>query len=122
MLDTARAILAVALLGAGIFFFLTGAIGVVRFPDVYNRLHAATKAAVSGGISILLSGIVGLEYGSVTIKAVAILLFLAITYPVAGHLLARAAYLTGVPLTDRTMHDELQHIVELESEGTQGNV
>ncbi|MCJ2531923.1 MAG: monovalent cation/H(+) antiporter subunit G [Candidatus Thermoplasmatota archaeon] len=109
-------VLAFFLLAVGIFFTFTGALGVFRFPDVYNRIHAATKTGTLGLLSILVSGVLLLGLDTVTIKALAILVFLMLTTPVAGHVLARAAYRTGVVLTDRTLRDEFRHVLELEEE------
>ncbi len=108
--------LAFFFLAVGIFFTFTGALGVFRFPDVYNRIHAATKTGTLGLLSILVSGVLLLGLDTVTIKALAILVFLMLTTPVAGHVLARAAYRTGVVLTDRTLRDEFRHVLELEEE------
>ncbi len=108
--------LALFLLAVGIFFTFSGALGVLRFPDVYNRIHAATKTGTFGLLSILASGLLMLGLDTVTIKALAIMVFLMLTTPVAGHVLARAAYRTGVVLTDRTLHDEYRHVLELEEE------
>lgn len=117
MLEAARDIAATAFLVLGIFFYFSGAVGIIRFPDVYNRIHAATKTSTVGIISILLAGIIAFGFDPISIKAVAISVFLMLTYPVAGHLLARAAYRTGVTLTDRTLHDEYRHVLELGEEG-----
>ncbi len=109
-------ILALILLAVGIFFFYSGSIGIFRFPDVYNRIHAATKTGTLGLLFILASGFLILGLDTVTIKALAIIVFLMLTTPVAGHVLARAAYRTGVVLTERTLHDEFRHVLELEEE------
>lgn len=113
MLELAREVLVFALLWIGVFFYLSGAVGLVRFPDVYNRLHASTKSGAIGATSILLGGIILFGLDPIGLKAVAIIVFLMLTFPVAGHLLARAAYLTGVPLTERTLHDEYKHVLTL---------
>ncbi|MFQ5986206.1 MAG: monovalent cation/H(+) antiporter subunit G [Thermoplasmata archaeon] len=112
--------LALLLLAVGVFFFYSGSIGIFRFPDVYNRIHAATKTGTLGLLSILFSGFLILGLDTVTIKALAIIVFLMLTTPVAGHVLARAAYRTGVVLTDRTLHDEYRHVLELEEEEPAG--
>lgn len=117
MLEVVREIAAIAFIVLGVFFYFSGAIGIVRFPDVYNRIHAATKSSTMGIISILLGGIIAFGFDPISIKSVAIIVFLMLTYPVAGHLLARSAYRTGVPLTDRTLHDEYRHVLELGEEG-----
>lgn len=97
----------------GLLVYVTGIVGILRLPDVYNRLHAITKTSFIGVLSIILSGIFFFGYSPLSIKAVAIAIFLTITYPVAGHLLARAAYRTGVPTSDKTIHDEYRSLVKL---------
>ncbi len=104
-------------LALGIFFYFSGALGILRFPDVYNRIHAVTKTSTIGVISILIAGILAFGFDPISVKAVAIIVFLMLTYPVAGHLLARSAYRTGVVLTDKTLHDEYRHVLELGEEG-----
>jgi multicomponent Na+:H+ antiporter subunit G len=75
----------------GALFCLTAAIGLVRLPDLYTRMHAASKAGLLGAGLILLSlAVVSLE-GSVVLRSMIGIGFLALTTPVAAHLLARAA-------------------------------
>jgi multicomponent Na+:H+ antiporter subunit G len=76
------------LLGAG--FTVLATIGVLRFPDLLTRLHAASKAgAVGGGLILLAVGIVSLD-AAVLLRAIVGIAFLMLTTPVAAHLLARA--------------------------------
>ncbi len=88
--------LGAVLLFAGVFFTLVGAIGQIRFQDIYSRMHAASKPQFLG-LMFVLAGI-GLESWQwrwiVLIIVVLVLQFL--TAPVASHLVARAAYRTGV--------------------------
>jgi multicomponent Na+:H+ antiporter subunit G len=116
LLEILRDVITAVLLVTGVIFYFSGAIGILRFPDVYNRIHASTKTSTIGIASILLAGLVSFGVEPVTIKAMAIIVFLMLTYPVAGHLLARAAYRTGVVLSDRTLHDEYRHILDLRPE------
>ncbi|MBC8209661.1 MAG: monovalent cation/H(+) antiporter subunit G [Gammaproteobacteria bacterium] len=82
----------ILLLGA-VFCFL-GALGLIRMPDIYNRIQAGTKAATLGSIAIILG--VGLLYPSWWGKLVCISGFLLFTSPVSSSVLARAVYLSGV--------------------------
>jgi multicomponent Na+:H+ antiporter subunit G len=82
----------ILLLGA-IFCFL-GALGLIRMPDIYNRIQAGTKAATLGSIAIVLG--VGLLYPAWWSKLVCIIGFLLFTSPVSSSVLARAVYLSGV--------------------------
>lgn len=81
---------------AGSLFLIVGAIGILRFPDFYSRIHPAGITDTMGAWLVL----VGLMFASdswlVTVKLVMLLLFLAITSPLSGHALAKAAYLRGL--------------------------
>jgi multicomponent Na+:H+ antiporter subunit G len=93
------------LLGAA--FVLISAIGVLRFPDVFMRMHAATKAGTLGGALILLAAVVAFGSLGVTVKVALVFLFILLTAPVAAHLLGRAAFRSDVTLWERTRVDEL---------------
>ncbi len=82
---------------AGSFFILVAAIGLLRMPDIYMRMHAATKA-VSLGIMLMLIG-VSLHYPqfSVILKSVAIIIFLYLTMPVSASLLGRSSLEMNLP-------------------------
>jgi multicomponent Na+:H+ antiporter subunit G len=75
---------------AGSFFILVAAVGLLRFREVYSRMHATTKAT-SFGILLLVSG-AGLYFSSweVILKAVLIILFVYLTAPLAAHSIARS--------------------------------
>lgn len=92
----------------GVFFVFAGSLGLVRFPDVYTRLHAPTKAATLGVIGILIASLIhqGSE-GSWGIKQILTAVFLFMTAPVGAHMMARAAYLTGVPAVEEPITNEL---------------
>ena len=95
---------ALFLLGA-FLMFLTG-LGLLRMPDVFMRMHAATKSA-SLGVALLLLG-AALFFGETAIvtKALVTIVFIFLTAPVAGHLLGRAAYASRTPLWERSIMDE----------------
>jgi len=98
--------LAALCLLAGAFFCLVAAIGVVRLPDLFTRMHAASKAGTFGvGLTMLGVAIWCADAGPVT-RALATVGFLVLTAPVGAHLLGRAAYRDGVPLWERTVVDE----------------
>lgn len=81
---------------AGSILLMIGAIGILRMPDFYSRIHPAGITDTMGAWLLL----VGLMFASdsffVTIKLVMLLLFLAITSPLASHALAKAAYMRGL--------------------------
>lgn len=83
-------------LGLGTLFCLIGAIGTVRMPDVYTRMHAASLIETMGAGSILLG--LGLQsgFGLVSVKLFIIFAFLMFTNPTTTHALARALHHAGV--------------------------
>ena len=80
---------------AGLFFMLTGAIGVHRFPDVFTRQHAAGMTD-TGGAGLILIGLMFQGDFPVVIRLVAVLVFLVFTSPIATHAVCRAALHAGV--------------------------
>jgi multicomponent Na+:H+ antiporter subunit G len=98
-------ILSVLALLFGLFFSLVGMIGLVRFPDVYCRIHASGKVATLGLVGLLAAS--GLLMPETALKGVALALFVVITSPVASHAIASAAYRQGVPVDPA--HDDLAH-------------
>jgi len=96
------------LLGIGAFCALVGSLGILRLPDVYNRIHAQTVCVVGGAI-LMLFGISLVEGVSpYTLKALLIALFLFLTNPVGSHAIARAAHKSGVKLWPRSVVDKLK--------------
>lgn len=96
------------------FFIVTGglfafaaALGVLRLPDVLTRMHASTKAGTLGcGLMLTAAALHFGDTGTVGL-CIAAIVFLFLTAPVAAHMIGRAAYRTGAPLSDRTVIDEL---------------
>lgn len=87
-------------------FCLLGAVGLMRMPDVYTRLQAATKTGTLG-VGCLMLGI-AIHFGDlgISVRALLVIAFLFLTAPVAGHVIARAAYLSRTPTWSRTRIDE----------------
>lgn len=98
----------------GSLFLLLGALGVVRMPDLYNRIQAGTKATTLGTI-LFLAGI-GIASPSWIPKLVLLVLFIIFTNPVSSHVLARAAHHAGMFMTERTVSDSLKGREEKEAE------
>lgn len=92
------------LLGSALSFL--AALGLVRLPDLYTRMQAATKAGTLG--IILLAAAVAAHFATtgVTARVLLIIFFVFLTAPVAAHVIARAAYATGVELWAGTRLDE----------------
>ena len=91
-------LLSIAFICAGVFFLLMGAIGLLRFPDFYTRMHAAGKCDTLGILLVF----IGLAlYGGPNLSSVKILsigLFIFVTSPTATHAIARSAFKNEMPI------------------------
>ncbi len=104
-------VLTVVFLAVGSFFALTGAVGILRFPDFYSRIHPAGKSDTLAQMMILV-GLVFQVFRNdsydifIGVKLILIVVLLFITSPTAVHAIARAAYLEeGNPGKDQQDHD-----------------
>ncbi len=89
----------------GLFFLAVATIGLLRLPDVYNRLHATTKCDTLGAGLVLLSLALQSEL-AVAVRLALLIVFIVITNPTAAHVIARAAYRTGInPVIGRSEPD-----------------
>lgn len=84
------------MLYAGVFFFAVGVVGLMRFPDVYTRLHATTKCDTLGA-GLMLIGLMLQGSPTVAVKLLIIIILLWITNPTAAHVIARAALCCEIP-------------------------
>src|SRR5690625_3035912 len=91
-------IIIILLLLIGTFFIVSSSIGIIRFPDVYTRLHAATKSPTLGVMSILIATFLFLygAKGIVSGKLLLAILFIVLTYPVCVNMLSYATHIRGV--------------------------
>ncbi|MGE0152847.1 MAG: monovalent cation/H(+) antiporter subunit G [Reyranellaceae bacterium] len=105
-------ILSAIFLVAGAGICLIAAIGVLRLPDFFMRMHAATKAGVAGAGLVLIGVAFAAPSAGMWVKVGIAILFLLLTTPIAGHLLARAGYVAGVPLWSGTREDRLKEELE----------
>jgi len=81
----------------GCVFLLAAAVGLVRFPDVYTRLHAATKLVTLGGLGIFTGAGIAFYPVDGTPRVLLIAGFFFLTAPLSGYMIARSAYLRGLP-------------------------
>lgn len=98
-----------ALVLAGAFFVLVAAIGLVRLPDLPMRMHAATKAGTLGAGLLMIAVALDSSTGGLMVRAIAIVIFLFLTAPVAGSTIGRAALKSGIQMWDRTVVDEYRN-------------
>ncbi len=105
---------------AGSIFLFLGALGLMRMPDVYNRIQAGTKATTLGtmlslfGLGLIMPGWFG--------KIIILIVFVLITNPVSSHVLARAAHFSGIPLSPKTVVDKLAERMKENPENNSENV
>ena len=99
-------LLAGIFIGVGLAFDLFGTIGLVRLPDIYNRVQAATKCVTLGTCGIMLGIFLMAGFSALGVKALICALFILITVPVAAHALARGSLIFGVKLWKDTVKDE----------------
>ena len=97
--------LAVAIIVIGVLFDVFGCIGLIRLPDVYNRIQSSTKCVTVGTCFILVGSILLLDSVPGTIKGILCIAFILITAPTAAHALARTAHRSGIGLWERSVVD-----------------
>ncbi|HUS71802.1 MAG TPA: monovalent cation/H(+) antiporter subunit G [Sedimentisphaerales bacterium] len=90
----------------GILFDIFGCIGLVRFPDVYNRLQASTKCVTLGTILLLVGVAIVSASGPMAAKAIICAVFILLTSPTAAHAIAKGAYASGVQLWKDSVVDK----------------
>lgn len=99
-------IFALTCVAIGVFFMLVGAIGVVRLPDTYHRLHAASKCSTLGLLGLLMGAVFHIGDLDVLTKSVMIMMFAFVATPVGSHMLAKAALLDRCHKWEGTISDE----------------
>jgi multicomponent Na+:H+ antiporter subunit G len=107
-MEGVREVVASVLLLGGVFLAVVAGVGLVRFPDVFSRMHAATKPATLGLLLVVLGGVLVMEDTSNSAKLLLVALFQFLTAPVAAHMIGRAAYRSGTGALDELVVDELQ--------------
>ena len=96
MIPVLREALAFLLMAGGAFFSFASVIGIIRFPDVYTRIHSGTKALTGGATLILLGAALYAPSWQIAAKLLLIAGFLMATNPIASHALSRACYRHGM--------------------------
>ncbi len=105
-------IIVAILLVLGSFFMFLAGLGTFRFPDLYSRMHAATKAS-SFGVGLMLTGYLVYNFSwYLFFESLLIIIFIFITAPVAAHMLARAGYFLHVPKYENTIVDEMENLYD----------
>lgn len=105
---SSNVIVGYVLITVGAIFDFLGCVGLLRLPDVYNRLQAATKAVTLGTMMILIGTAVVTASPWVGIKAIICAVFILLASPTAAHALARGTYLAGVKMWDKSVVDQFK--------------
>lgn len=92
----------------GLIFDFLGCLGLIRLPDVYNRLQASTKCVTLGTCSILFGLFLFKGLSAAGIKAILCIIFIILTAPVSAHALARGAHKSGVKLWAKSVCDKYE--------------
>ncbi|AFK22871.1 monovalent cation/H(+) antiporter subunit G [Pyrococcus sp. ST04] len=104
----------------GTVFYFLSTLGLIRMPDVYNRMQTATKSATLGSLGVIIgTGIwaigEGLSIAWLT-KTLIIAVFLLLTNPISAHALIRGAYKSGIPLWEGSVVDKYKEHLEKKSQ------
>lgn len=108
-------ILGIIFIGVGLAFDFFGCLGLLRLPDVYNRLQASTKCVTLGTCSIMFGVFLMLGPTAAGIKSLLCIIFLILTAPVSAHAIARGAHRSGVKLWEGSVVDKYKEDKEGEA-------
>jgi len=89
----------------GIFFSVMGVAGLIRFPDIYSRIHASGKVSTLGIVGLLIGA--AFLFPDTALKGIVLVIFLVSTAPVASHAIANGAHHSGVPM-HKPIRDDLE--------------
>jgi len=96
------------IISIGVAFDVFGCIGLIRLPNVYNRLQAATKCVTLGTCGIMFGIFLYSGFNSLGIKALVVIPFIFLTSPTAAHALGRGAHIFGVRLWAKSVCDKYE--------------
>jgi len=94
------------ILGVGLLFSLLGCLGLIRLPDIYNRLQAATKCVTLGACCILLSLVIRYGFNESGIKGLLAIPVLFFASTVGAHALIRGSHIFGIKLWEKSIVDD----------------
>ncbi len=108
-----REVIGMVFILLGIMFDFFGVLGLVRLPDVYNRLQAATKCVTFGSAGILFGVFIIQGFNNFGFKVLIGIVFIFLTSPVSAHAISRAAHRSKIPLAKESVVDQYQEDNEL---------
>ena len=101
-------VVASALLLLGVALAVVAGIGLVRFPDLFSRMHAATKPSTLGMLAVVAGAVLLMDDTGDDAKLLLVAVFQLLTAPVAAHMIGRAGYRAGTGALDELVVDELK--------------
>jgi multicomponent Na+:H+ antiporter subunit G len=119
VIDLLQDYLAAALILVGSAFTLTASIGLVRLPDLYTRMHAASKAGMLGSCVVLVALSVHADDAAISLRALAGVAFFMLTVPISAHLLAKAAHGAGYGLWEHSVRDDIDNVPDRYTDSVQ---
>ncbi|WP_338728112.1 monovalent cation/H(+) antiporter subunit G [Haladaptatus sp. DJG-WS-42] len=99
-ISTIQGVVIVALVAVGAFFLTVGTVGLLRLPNVYNRMHSTSKATTLGVASMFLASFVYFGPRAEGLTSLVGIGFLFLTAPTGAHMISRAAQKMGVPFVN----------------------
>ena len=106
-MNTAITVIVAVLVTVGFGFSVSGALGILRMPDLYSRIQCSSKTITMGALPALIALVVGEGVvSSYAARALIVAFLLLVVNPAASHALARAAYRVGVPMWPGAVRDE----------------
>lgn len=119
MIQLIQQMVGYTLTGLGALFYFYAGLGLLRMPDFYTKLQSSTKATTLGTFSLVLG--IGILNPSFLGKSLLLIVFVALTNPVASSVMIRAAYKNKVPVCKETTVDEIASVITTqESQGNGG--
>jgi len=91
-------VLATIVLATGMFFIITGTVGLLKFPDFYTRMHATGKCDTFGQIMVIVGCVIYEGFSYIAIKLLLVSIFYLLAGPCSTHALMKAGFVTGVPV------------------------
>lgn len=107
-----RIVLAYLIMGCGAFFAVITVLGLIRFPDVYTRIHAGAVALTISGVLFAIGAAVYIWEFFLSLKLVLIAFFFLFSNPMATHAIARASYQKKIALPREQVVDEYSEYLE----------
>ncbi|MBS3817454.1 MAG: monovalent cation/H(+) antiporter subunit G [Candidatus Thermoplasmatota archaeon] len=109
-------IISLLLMSLGCVMMFTAALGLLRFPDIYMRLHASGKAGTGGTLALLGGVLLRTGIDVISGKIILVMVFVLLTGPIISHALARAAHISSDLTADTPFHDLEEEISKKEGD------